>query len=44
MDVFFLHVAKCLPVNPAGLDKLDLWFDRALTAASAADIFKDDEG
>jgi WD40 repeat protein len=27
----------------AGLDKLNLWFDRALTAATAADIFKDDE-
>jgi hypothetical protein len=27
----------------AGLGKLDLWFDRALTAATAADIFKDDE-
>jgi hypothetical protein len=27
----------------AGLDKLNLWFDRALTAATASDIFKDDE-
>ena len=27
----------------AGLDKLNRWFDRALTAATAADIFKDDE-
>jgi hypothetical protein len=26
----------------AGLDKLNLWFDRALTAANAADIFKDE--
>jgi hypothetical protein len=27
----------------AGLDKLNRWFDRALTAATAADIFKDGE-
>jgi uncharacterized protein (DUF1697 family) len=27
----------------AGLDKLDLWFDRALAAETVADIFKDDE-
>lgn len=26
-----------------GLAKLDLWFDRALTAATAADVFKDDD-
>ena len=26
----------------AGLDKLDLWFDRALTAVTAAGIFKDE--
>jgi hypothetical protein len=27
----------------AGLGKLDLWFDRALTAATAADVFKDED-
>jgi hypothetical protein len=35
---------RALVTADAGLDKLDLWFDRALTAASAADIFKDDAG
>jgi hypothetical protein len=27
----------------AGLEKLDLWFDPAPTAATVWDIFKDDE-
>jgi hypothetical protein len=27
----------------AGLDKLNRWFDRVLTAATAADVFKGDE-
>ena len=34
---------RAMVTADAGLDKLDLWFDRALTAATAADIFKDDE-
>jgi hypothetical protein len=34
---------RAMVTADAGLDKLDVWFDRALTAATAADIFKDDE-
>jgi hypothetical protein len=34
---------RAMVTADAGLDKLDLWFDRALTAATVADIFKDDE-
>ena len=30
-------------VTADGLHKLNRWFDRALTAATIADIFKDDE-
>lgn len=33
---------RAMVTGDAGLDKLNLWFDRALTAATAADIFKDD--
>jgi hypothetical protein len=35
---------RAMVTAAAGLDKLNLRFDRALTAATAADIFKDDEG
>jgi hypothetical protein len=34
---------RAMVTADAGLDKLNQWFDRALTAATAADIFKDDE-
>jgi hypothetical protein len=34
---------RAMVTADAGLDKLNLWFDRALTAATASDIFKDDE-
>jgi hypothetical protein len=34
---------RAMVTADAGLDKLDRWFDRALTAPTAADIFKDDE-
>ena len=34
---------RAMVTADAGLKKLDLWFDRALTAATAADIIKDDE-
>jgi len=34
---------RAMVTADAGLDKLGLWFDRALTAATAADIFKEDE-
>jgi hypothetical protein len=34
---------RAMVTEDAGLDKLDLWFDRALTAVTVADIFKDDE-
>ena len=34
---------RALVTADAGLDKLDRWFDRALTAETAADIFKADE-
>lgn len=34
---------RAMVTADAGLDKLNLWFDRALTAATVADIFKDDE-
>lgn len=34
---------RAMVTADAGLDKLDRWFDRALTAATAADIFKDGE-
>jgi hypothetical protein len=34
---------RAMVTADVGLDKLNLWFDRALTAATAADIFKDDE-
>jgi len=32
---------RAMVTADVGLDKLNLWFDRALTAATAADIFKD---
>jgi hypothetical protein len=34
---------RAMVTADAGLDKLNRWFDRALTAATAADVFKDDE-
>ena len=34
---------RAMVTADAGLDKLDLWFDRALTAATVTDIFKDRE-
>ena len=34
---------RAMVTADAGLDKLDLWFDRALNASTAADIFKDYE-
>jgi hypothetical protein len=46
-----IHARKLKPTKEqramvtadAGLDKLDVWFDRALTATTVADIFKDDQ-
>jgi len=35
--------AGCAAGDSAGLDRLAVWFDRALTAATVADIFQDDE-
>ena len=34
---------RAMVTADAGLDKLNRWFDRSLTAATAADIFKGDE-
>lgn len=34
---------RAMVTADAGLEKLDVWFDRALTAATVADIFIDDE-
>jgi hypothetical protein len=34
---------RAMVTRDAGLDKLNRWFDRALTAATAMDVFKDDE-
>ncbi|MGH3186691.1 MAG: Rpn family recombination-promoting nuclease/putative transposase [Streptosporangiaceae bacterium] len=34
---------RAMVTGDAGLDKLNRWFDRALTAATAADVFKGDE-
>ena len=34
---------RAMVTADAGLDKLNRWFDRALTATTAADIFSDDE-
>ena len=34
---------RAMVTADAGLEKLDLWFDRALNASTAADIFKDYE-
>lgn len=34
---------RAMVTADAGLDKLNRWFDRALTAPTAADIFKEDE-
>lgn len=34
---------RAMVTADAGLDKLNRWFDRALTAATVADIFRDDE-
>jgi hypothetical protein len=34
---------RAMVTADAGLDKLNRWFDRALTAATAADVFNDDE-
>jgi hypothetical protein len=34
---------RAMVTADAGLDKLNRWFDRALTATTIADIFKDDE-
>ena len=34
---------RAMVTADAGLDKLNRWFDRALTAATASEIFKDDE-
>ncbi len=34
---------RAMVTADAGLDKLNRWFDRALIASTAADIFKDGE-
>lgn len=34
---------RAMVTADAGLDKLNRWFDRALTAATAADIFQDED-
>jgi hypothetical protein len=34
---------RAMVTADAGLDKLNRWFDRSLTAATAADVFNDDE-